>query len=343
MKKEAALYRSAKNGAVECLACARRCRIPEGGHGFCFVRQNFGGRLYLMNYGKLASVHNDPIEKKPFNHFMPGTSVFSIGTSSCNFGCSFCQNHEISKTNEIEGEELEPEQVVGLAVREGAQGIAYTYNEPTIFLEYALDVAREARKRGLFNVMVTNGFMTPEAVAAMEGLIDAAVVNYKGNGERRFANRYEAVISNEPIKETLLGMRRAGIHIEVTDLIIPQVGDSPEACRALTDWIFENLGADTPFHLLRFYPDYKADFPPTPYGTLKAHRDIAVRSGLRYVYIGNLPGNPYEDTYCPECGAVAVERGPLSIRRWNLDKGARCRKCGFQIEMEGEGPTGPRP
>ena len=333
MKKEAVLYASARGDAVECRACARRCTIPEGGRGFCFVRQNAGGKLYLMNYGTLASVHVDPIEKKPFNHFMPGAEVFSIGTSSCNFGCSFCQNHEISKANEIVGEELGPEEVVELAVRNGAQGIAYTYNEPTIFIEYALDVAREARKRGLFNVMVTNGFMTRESVLATKGLIDAAVVNYKGNGEKKFANRYEAVPSNEPIREALLEMRKAGIHIEITDLVVPRVGDSREACKALTDWICDNLGADTPVHLLRFHPDYNVDIPPTPYGTLKDHYDIARKSGLRYVYIGNLPGNPCENTYCPECGAIAVERGALSISKWCLGDGARCRKCGFKISF----------
>jgi pyruvate formate lyase activating enzyme len=292
MKKEATFYRGTQNKGVECRACARLCKIPEGGHGFCFVRRNFGGKLYLMNYGTLASVQVDPIEKKPFCRFMPGTHVFSIGTSSCNFGCSFCQNHEISKNREIIGEELSPSQVVELALQSGAQGIAYTYNEPTIFLEYALDVAREARRRGLFNVVVTNGFMTRDAVCAMKGLIDAAVVNYKGSGELKFANKYEAVPSNEPIKEALLEMRRAGIHIEITDLVIPQVGDSLEECDRLTKWICENLGADTPVQFLRFHPDYKLDLPPTPYETLKAHYDIARRNGLRYVHVGNVPGNP---------------------------------------------------
>ncbi len=335
MKKEATLYRSTQNGGVECRACARLCRIPEGGHGFCFVRQNSGGKLYLMNYGTLASVQVDPIEKKPFNHFMPGTRVFSIGTSSCNFGCSFCQNHEISKSTGIAGEELAPAQVVELALRNGAQGVAYTYNEPTIFLEYALDVAREAHKKGLFNVMVTNGFMTVEAVGAMKGLIDAAVVNYKGSGEPGFAKKYEAVPSNEPIKESLAAMRKAGIHIEITDLVVPRDGDSLEACGELAGWIFRNLGPDTPVHFLRFYPDYKVDIPPTPYETLEAHRDVARKAGLRYVYIGNVPGNPYEDTYCPGCGALAVERGSLSILKWHLGSGMRCAKCGCRLKIAG--------
>jgi len=201
VKKEATFYKSTEKKGVECSACARRCKIPEGGHGFCFVRRNIGGKLYLMNYGTLASIQIDPIEKKPFNHYMPGTSVFGIGTSSCNFGCLFCQNHNISKTKEVVGEELEPAQVVELAIRNGAEGIAYTYNEPTIFIEYALDVAREAHKHNLFNVFVTNGFMTRESVKAMKGLVDAAVINYKGNGEQKFASKYEAVASNEPIKE----------------------------------------------------------------------------------------------------------------------------------------------
>jgi pyruvate formate lyase activating enzyme len=333
MKKEATLYKSTSDEGVECSACSRRCRMPEGGRGFCFVRQNVGGKLYLMNYGTLASVQMDPIEKKPFNHFMPGTEVFSVGTSSCNFGCTFCQNHEISKADEIAGEELEPGRAAYLAICNGAQGIAYTYNEPTIFLEYALDVAEEAHRRGLFNVVVTNGYMTREAVRAMKGLVDAVVVNYKGNGEEAFAREYEAVPSNEPVKDSLLEMRKAGIHIEITDLVVPRVGDSLEACGELTGWIAENLGADTPVHFLRFHPDYKLVLPPTPYETLKAHYDAARMSGLRYVYIGNVPGNDYENTYCPECGTLAVERGSLSMKRWNLDREARCRKCGHRISI----------
>jgi pyruvate formate lyase activating enzyme len=339
MKKEAILYRRLQDNRVECTACARLCKIPEGSRGFCFVRQNVGGKLYLANYGTLAAMQLDPIEKKPFNHFMPGSYVFGIGTSSCNWGCEFCQNHNISKEKEITGMEFEPKNIVELAIKNKAQGIAYTYNEPAIFIEYALDVARIARKKKLYNVFVTNGYVTTEAVQAMKGLIDAVVVNFKGNGEQKFANKYEVVMSNEPIKEAMLEMKKAGMHIEMTDLIIPSVGESIMACDSLMKWVRENLGADIPIQFIRFHPDYKMlDYPETPYETLKKHYEIAKNNGLQYVYIGNVPGNPYESTYCPGCGHVAIGRVGYSITKWDMNEKRECKRCGHEIFMVGNRP-----
>lgn len=339
MKKEALLYRKLDGGAVECHTCARLCKLREGSHGFCFVRQNIGGKLYLLNYGTLASVQIDPIEKKPFSHFMPGTRVLGLGTSSCNFGCTFCLNHNISKTTEIFGEEISPELAVDIAIRNSVQGIAYTYNEPTIFLEYALDVAREARKRGLFNVFVTNGFMTKEAVGAMKGLIDAAVVNFKGNAEHDFVTKYEIVPSNDPVKDSLLEMKKAGIYIEITDLVVPKIGDSEEACSELMSWICEQLGPDAPVHILKFHPDYKEfDLPSTPDRTMKRHYEIAKSKGLRYVYMGNVPGSQYESTYCPSCGKLAIGRSSMSVTEWNLDDKMHCKKCGYKLSIYGNVP-----
>ena len=291
------------------------------------------------NYGKLEAMAIDPIEKKPFNHFMPGTYVFSIGTSSCNLGCLFCQNPDMSKKRETERIDATPEKVVELAIENNARGIAYTYNEPTIFIEYALDTARIAHKKGLYNVFVTNGYMTKEAVQAMKGLIDAAVVDFKGNGERKFVNKYSAIVSSDPIKETLLEMKKAGMHIEITDLVIPRVGDSSKACDELTKWIYDNLGPDTPVQFTRFHPDYKMmDYPETPYETLKSHYDIARRNGLNYVYIGNMPGNPYESTYCPKCGELVIERYGLHTTGWKLGKGNRCPICKTAIPIIGKPP-----
>jgi pyruvate formate lyase activating enzyme len=200
MIKKALLWE--KNGSrVKCNACARRCLIPDGGHGFCYVRKNIGGELFLANYGVLDAIQIDPIEKKPFNHFMLGTTVLGVGTSSCNFGCLFCQNHNISKENEIEGVYISPEELIAMAKANGADGIAFTYNEPTIFIEYALDVAKEAHSNGLYTVFVSNGYMTKEAVELMKGSIDAVVVDFKGNAETVFTNKYMAVYSPEPIKE----------------------------------------------------------------------------------------------------------------------------------------------
>jgi pyruvate formate lyase activating enzyme len=287
-----------------------------------------------MTYAKATAVQVDPIEKKPLNHFMPGSQVFSIGTASCNFGCLFCQNHEISKDSEIAGADLSPEEAVRLALQAGAQGIAYTYNEPAIFIEYALDTARLAKKEGLFNVFVTNGYLGKESVKAMKGQIDAAVVSYKGSGDPQFAGKYEAVPSPDPIRETLLALKKAGIHTELTDLVIPRVGESSVACEEMARWINGNLGPDTPLQFLAFHPDYKMlDFPATPYGTLKAHYDIAKKAGLRYVYIGNSPGNPFENTYCPNCGGIVIGRHGYSIDRRGLTQKNRCASCGSEIFM----------
>lgn len=339
MIKETLLYNKMQDGKVECTACARRCRIPAGSHGFCFIRQNIEGRLKLVNYGVVAAVQIDPIEKKPFNHFMPGTYAFGIGTSSCNWGCQFCQNHNISKDKEIEGVEMTPERVVELAIENDTQSIAFTYNEPAIFIEYALDVAKIAHKKGLKNLFVTNGYMTGEAVEQMKGIIDAAVVDFKGSGDQKFANKYEMVQSNEPIKEAILAMKSAGIHVELTDLIIPKVGESLEACDSLTKWLSKEAGKETPIQFTRFHPDYNMlDFPYTPYETLRKHYEMARKNGLEYVYIGNVPGNPHESTYCPKCGSLAIERYGFEIRRWMLDKDNICRNCGKRIFLKGKEP-----
>jgi pyruvate formate lyase activating enzyme len=339
MKRVERLARELDDSKVECIACARKCRIPEGSKGFCYVRQNHEGKLYLVNYGIVEAVQVDPIEKKPFNHFMPGSYVFGIGTSSCNWGCLFCQNHNISRDREIKGTYLSPKEAVELALKHNAQSIAYTYNEPTIFIEYALDVAKLAHEKGLYNLFVTNGYMTKEAVDEMEGLIDAAVVNLKGNGDQKFSNKYEAVISNEPVMESLINMRDAGIHIEMTDLIIPDVGDSLEACDRLTKWISSSLGNDTPIQFTRFHPDYKMmGSKETPYSTLEAHHNIAKKNGLQYAYIGNVPGNPYESTYCPSCGHCVVKRYGFYLMEWNVDGFGKCMNCGGRIRMFGKPP-----
>lgn len=339
MIKPAILWEESDNGKVVCKACARRCQIQEGSSGYCFVRKNIGGKLYLANYGVVASMQLDPIEKKPFNHFMPGSYVFGIGTTSCNFGCLFCQNHNISKDKEIIGVEVTPKEIVDMALKYDAQGIAFTYNEPTIFIEYALDVGRLAHKKGLFNLFVTNGYMTKEAISKLKGIIDAVVVDFKGNGDRVFSNKFEAVLDNNPIKECLLELKRNGIHIEITDLVISKVGDSLEECDNLTKWIYKNLGQNTPIQFTRFHSDYKMiDYPDTPFETLKAHYDIAKKNGLNYVYIGNVPGNRHENTYCPKCKELVIERYGLYMQDWKLDNANKCKNCGTKIAITGKAP-----
>ncbi len=323
-------------GKVRCTACARYCTIPSGSHGFCFVRKNVGGRLELLTYGRASAVQVDPVEKKPLSHFRPGTRVYSIGTVGCNWRCLYCQNAEISQEHEIVGRPLSPKEAVRGARRLGCAGVTFTYNEPTIFAEYARDVIREAHASGLFANFVTNGYMTPEAVDFLGPELDAVSVDFKGSGEPGFLRKYVAAKGVEPIWESAAGLARHGTHVEVTDLIVPEVGDSVDATRTLARWVRETLGPETPFHLLRFHPDYRMlDLPETPIPTLERLHAVAKGEGLDYVYLGNVWGHPLEHTYCPGCGAVAVRRYGFTIQSWNLDGENRCRACGHRIPIVG--------
>ncbi len=336
MKKPAILWEPRADGRVLCYACARKCLIPTGSHGFCYVRENNNGKLYLSVYGKLAAMQIDPIEKKPFNHFYPGTHVFTVGTVSCNWGCQFCQNHNISKEGEVYGEDVEPQEVPALALEHGCEGVGFSYNEPTIFIEYCLDTAKIAHERGLYTVFVTNGYATPEAVREMKGYIDAAVIDYKGSGELMFQRKQTMTVSAEPIKEALLEYKRQGIHTELTDLIIPEVGESLAEAEKLCKWLYDNLGPDVPIQFTAFHPDYKLlHIEPTPYALLHKHYEVARKIGLNYVYVGNAPGNPYEHTYCPECKKIVIERYAYIIKSWNLDAKNCCKFCGHQIPITG--------
>lgn len=335
----ATLYEPLAQEKVRCTACARYCVIPEGSHGFCFVRKNEHGRLVLLSYGRAAAVQVDPIEKKPLSHYRPGTRVLGIGTAGCNWRCQYCQNAEISQEQEVVGRSFSPRQAVEFAQRFDCQGVTFTYNEPTIFIEYALDIVHEARKAGLFANFVTNGYMSREAVRAIGPHLDAVSIDFKGSGEPGFLRKYVSAKGNEPILQTMEGLARLGTHVEVTNLIVPTVGDSPEALRRLAGEVRDRLGPDTPFHLLRFHPDYKMmDLPNTPVATLESLHAIAREEGLRYVYLGNVWGHPLEHTYCPRCGAIAVERYGFTIRKWNLDSENRCRGCGEPIPIVGRPP-----
>ena len=332
----AELFEPLPGGKVRCTACARYCVIPPGSHGFCYVRSNVDGRLVLLTYGLAAAVQVDPVEKKPLSHFRPGTRVLSIGTVGCNWRCQYCQNAEISQEREIVGRRLLPREVVRLAREQECDGVTFTYNEPTIFLEYALDVITEAHRVGLYANFVTNGYMTPEAVARLAPNLDAISVDFKGSGEEGFMRRYITAKGPAPILETIVELQRRGVHVEITDLIVPTVGDDPAALRTLARFVRDRLGPETPFHLLRFHPDYKMmEFPPTPVSTLERLHALAKAEGLEYVYLGNVWGHRLEHTYCPACGGVAVERFGFAIRRWNLDPDNRCRGCGHPIPMVG--------
>ena len=254
--------------------------------------------------------------------------------------CMFCQNHAISKETEVYGEDVPPEQIPIIAEENDCEGVGFSYNEPTIFVEYVIDAAREAHRAGKYTVFVTNGYGTVEMVRAIKGYVDAVVVDYKGNGEEQFQRRQTMTVSAEPIKETLLELKAQKIHTELTDLIIPQVGEDLDEARRLCGWLYDNLGPDVPIQFTRFHPDYKMlDIPSTPYELLLKHHEIATNAGLNYPYIGNVPGSPQEHTYCPGCHEVVIERHGFMITGWNLDENYRCRDCGHEIPIEGKRAT----
>ena len=332
----ASLYEPIPGNKVRCTACARYCTIPEGSHGFCFVRKNVGGRLMLLSYGKASAVQVDPVEKKPLSHFHPGTRVYSIGTVGCNWRCQYCQNAEISQEREVVGRSLPPHAAVTAAQRFGCSGVTFTYNEPSIFAEYALDVIREAHAAGLFANFVTNGYMTPESVSLIGPHLDAVSVDFKGSGEPGFLRKYVAAKGPDPIFDSAVDLHERGVHVEVTDLIVPQVGESVDATRKLARFVRDKLGPSTPLHLLRFHPDYHMmDLPETPVATLEKLHAVAKAEGLEYVYLGNVWGHPLEHTYCPGCGNVVVRRFGFTIQSWRLDPENRCRGCGQKIPIVG--------
>jgi pyruvate formate lyase activating enzyme len=334
---EAMLYEKKEDKKVKCNLCARRCLINDGGTGFCLVRKNNGGTLFSLVFAKAISACIDPIMKKPLSHFNPGAMVVSIATVGCNFRCQFCDNWMISQEKELSGHNFPPEDVVKTAGANSCQGISYTYTEPTIFFEYAYETAKLARQVGLFNTFVTNGYMTPEAVKTIAPYLDAATVDFKGGADPEFYKTVSAVPSVEPIFEALKEMRRNDIHIEVTNLVVPKTGDSLERIKQLAAWIKDALGKDTPFHLLRFHPDYQlTTIPSTSIESLEKAYVSAREAGLNYVYIGNVPGHSAENTYCPNCNEMVIKRFSFEITRWNLTKDMRCPVCGHDIPIVGK-------
>ncbi len=333
--KEALLWKK-ENNKVRCNLCARRCLIPEGKTGFCLVRKNINGKLFSLNYGKLVAADVDPIEKKPLFHFLPGSYAFSIAAAGCNYCCSYCCNWYISqvyrdkRSQEVVGEEYTSEEIVKLALENGCKSISYTYTEPTIFFEFAYDTAKLAHKEGLKNTFVTNGYMTPEAVKHIAKYLDAATVDFKGNADPKFYLKFAKVPSVEPIFECLKEMKRNKIFIEITNLVVPKFGEKEESFRKLVRWIIDELGPETPFHILRFLPNYRVlDWQPTPVKLLDKFWKIAKEEGLIFVYIGNVPGYK-ENTYCPKCGELLIERFGVSALSINLKNG-KCPKCGFKL------------
>ena len=333
MKKEALLYERLGDASVQCNLCSHRCKISDGEYGFCGMRQNDGGALYTYAWGSVVASHVDPIEKKPLYHFLPGTNSFSIATAGCNFRCGFCQNWEISQSNAREraaaapNREIDPEIVVQAALDNGCKSISYTYTEPTIFLEYALEIARLAKAKGLRNVLVTNGYMTPEALELAAPCIDAANVDLKFFTESAYRKMCGAHL--EPVLNTIRLMRKKNIWVEVTTLVIPGENDDAVQLSGIAQFI-AGVDRHIPWHLSRFHPDYKlTGYPATPEITLKEAQDTGSRHGLQYIYIGNVQGWG-NDTFCHKCKKLLIRREYFDILEYNI-KSNTCPYCHASI------------
>ena len=332
---EAYLYEPLKEKKVKCNLCSHRCIIKDGKRGICGVRENQGGILKTLVYGKLIASHIDPIEKKPLFHFMPGSLSYSIATVGCNFKCLFCQNADISQmpsdhNGMITGDLYAPEDVVNAAAKGNCKSIAYTYTEPTVFFEFAFDTAKLAHANGIKNVFVTNGYMTSEAVHMISPYLDAANVDLKAFNKSFYKEVVKARL--EPVKKTLKLMKSLGIFVEVTTLLIPGLNDDKKELEKLALFLVKSLGPETPWHVSAFYPTYRlTDRPPTPVESLVMAREIGIKAGLRYVYIGNVPSEDGENTFCYSCGKLLINRLGFSIIKNALENG-RCPYCGAQID-----------
>ena len=327
--KEAMYYQKLADGKVQCSLCRFRCLIADGHRGICAVRENRGGTLFSLVYGKAVAENVDPVEKKPLYHFLPGTLTYSIATVGCNFRCLHCQNYSISQihhdTRKISGVELPPELVVERALESGCSSISYTYTEPTIFYEYAFETARLAREAGLKNIFVTNGYITAEALAGIAPYLDAANIDLKGFSERFYGEVVHAML--DEVLASIREYKRLGIWIELTTLIIPTWNDSDQEMAGIARFIADELGVQTPWHVTQFYPTYKLiDQPRTPLETLHRARRIGVEAGLQHVYEGNIPGSGGENTRCTGCGTTLIKRFGFTIGE-NLLADGKCPTC----------------
>ncbi|MGD9682392.1 MAG: AmmeMemoRadiSam system radical SAM enzyme [Candidatus Obscuribacterales bacterium] len=320
------------DGKVRCDLCPRYCVLKDGDRGFCFVRQNIGGQLVLSTYGRSTGFCVDPIEKKPLNHFYPGTSVLSFGTAGCNLGCQYCQNWSISKSREIErlSEVAAPEEIAEWAVRLGCRSVAFTYNDPVIWAEYAIDTARACRERGVKTVAVTAGYINADARSEFFSVMDAANVDLKSFTERFY--RRLTLSHLEPVLETLEWLKKDNkVWLEITNLVIPDENDSSVEISDMCRWIVDNLGADVPLHFTAFHPSYRVqNRPPTPPETLARARRLAMETGLEFVYVGNITDVDHESTYCPDCGLCLIERAGHHLGAYRLS-GNCCSHCGREI------------
>jgi pyruvate formate lyase activating enzyme len=323
-------WHAVEGGRVQCDVCPRYCRLKDGQEGHCFVRAARGGEIVLTTYGRSSGFCVDPIEKKPLNHFLPGTSVLSFGTAGCNLACRFCQNWDISKSREMDtlAADATPGRIAAAAVELGCRSVAFTYNDPVVFMEYAIDVARACRARGVKTVAVTAGYVSPKPREELFAAMDAANVDLKAFTEDFYAKTCGAHL--QPVLETLEYLvKETKVWTEITTLLIPGMNDSEAEIDAMTRWVLEHLGPDVPHHFTAFHPDWKMrDLPATPAATLARARQIAKENGLRWVYTGNVHDPEGQSTTCAECGEILIERDGYEIGTWGLKAGGRCSACG---------------
>jgi pyruvate formate lyase activating enzyme len=320
-----------RDNFVKCLLCAQGCVIREGERGKCRARMNVKGELRSLVYGRPITIHVDPIEKKPFYHFLPGTEAFSLATAGCPLRCKFCQNWEISqiKPEDQPVSFVPPERMVRAALDRQAPVIAFTYNEPTVFTEYLLDIARLAKKEGRRSVLISCGFMNEAPLAEMCGVLDAIKIDLKGFSADFYRNVSGAEL--KPVLRSIQQVAKSRAHLEIVNLVVPTLNDSDAMMKGLCDWVASELGPDVPIHFTRFHPDYQLlNLPPTPVKTLERAREFAMARGIHYAYVGNVPDHPGNHTYCPRCGKVVIRRSSFFINEIQMKNG-RCIFCGEKI------------
>ena len=328
--KESRFFSRLEDGRVQCEVCPHHCRLQEGQLGRCYVRECRAGKMVSTTYGCASGFCVDPIEKKPLNHFLPGTAVLSFGTVGCNLSCLFCQNWHISRTRDpgATGESAPPESIAKMAARTESRSVAFTYNEPVVFLEYAVDTARACHERGIKTVAVTNGYIAPGAREEFYAHMDAANVDLKGFTDRFYTKLCGGHL--QPVLDTLMYIKRhTSVWLEVTTLLIPGENDSPQELDLLTRWVCKELGPDVPLHFTAFHPDWKMmDHAPTPASTLSHAREIGAANGLHYIYTGNVRDVRGSSTFCRQCGTLLIERDGFDITAWHLKNGGICAACG---------------
>jgi pyruvate formate lyase activating enzyme len=316
---------------VRCLLCAHRCMIAVDARGKCRARMNIRGELRSLVYGRPMAIQTDPIEKKPFYHFLPGSEAFSLATSGCPLGCRFCQNWQISQSSpeDYDARFAAPSEVAGAAASRRIPVIAFTYNEPTVFAEYMIDIARAGKRHGLRHVMISCGFMNAEPLTEMCEVLDAIKIDLKGFDEAFYRNVSGGELA--PVLKSIKQVAKSGRHLEIVNLMVPTLNDSDKMLRGLVDWMVAEIGPDVPVHFTRFHPDYQLlNLPPTPVATLERARDMALGAGIHYAYVGNVPGHPGCNTYCPGCRKAVIERDGMFLTGMNLKNGS-CGFCGRGI------------